>query len=45
MSFKTSFSKMLSYLAKCDPYSYSYYIPYPTEESENQTSSGNETKI
>ncbi|EGW36965.1 hypothetical protein DOT_5155 [Desulfosporosinus sp. OT] len=35
MFLKKSFSKMLSYLARCDPHS--YYIPYPLEESENQT--------
>jgi len=47
MSFKTSFSKMLSYLARYDPYSnpYSYYIPYPMDESENQTNANEEPKI
>ncbi|SHJ01378.1 hypothetical protein SAMN02746098_05004 [Desulfosporosinus lacus DSM 15449] len=42
MTFKTSFSKMLSYFAKCDPYS--YYVPYPTEESENQANAKNDTR-
>lgn len=47
MSFEKSLSKMLSYLASCDPYSnpHSYYIPYPPEESENQTTANNDTKI
>ncbi|WP_407310169.1 hypothetical protein [Desulfosporosinus sp. SB140] len=45
MSFRTSFSKMLSYIARCDPYSNLYYTPYTPEESEYQTSSKNDPKI
>lgn len=39
MSFKSLFPKMLSYLTNFDPYStpYSYYIPYPTEETESES--------
>lgn len=47
MSFKTSFYKMVSYLARCEPFlnPYSYYVPYPTEESKNQTNAQNDPKI
>jgi hypothetical protein len=42
MSFKSSFSKMLTYFAQCDPYS--YYIPFPPEENEEQTSTKIDSK-
>lgn len=47
MSFKTSFSKMLSYIARCDPYSnpFSYYVPYLTEENDNHANANNDPKI
>lgn len=41
MSLKTSFAKFLTNLARCDPYSYSYYLPYLSEEGENQAINDN----
>ncbi|KLU65844.1 hypothetical protein DEAC_c24740 [Desulfosporosinus acididurans] len=41
MTFITSFSKMLSYIAKSDPLS--YYLSYSMEENENQAESKNES--
>lgn len=43
MSIKTLIPKMLSYLARCDLYS--YYLPNPTEEGENPTKTNNSTEI
>ncbi|MDQ7092743.1 hypothetical protein REC12_03995 [Desulfosporosinus sp. PR] len=45
MSFRTSFSKMLSYIARCDPYYSLYYIPDSSEENEYQTNGNNDPKI
>ncbi|SPF37534.1 conserved hypothetical protein [Candidatus Desulfosporosinus infrequens] len=47
MLLKTIFPKIISYLASIDPYStpYSYYIPYPTEESEIQTNANNDPNL
>ncbi|WP_282433333.1 hypothetical protein [Desulfosporosinus sp. FKA] len=41
MTFKTSFSKMLSYISKSDPLS--YYLSYSMEENKNQAESKNES--
>ncbi len=42
MTFKTRFSKMLSYIAKSDPLS--YYLSYSVDENENQARSNNESR-